>query len=133
MPVKGFRVALTIEEFERVVTFYRDGLGLAPGDLWKENSGGRGQLFFAGQGTLEVFDAKYAGHVDALEVGRRVSGMVRFAFEVQDVNEAVERALAYGATLVHVPKITPWGDINARVQSPDGLQVTLYQSSPDQE
>lgn len=133
MPVKGFRVALTIEEFERVVTFYRDGLGLAPGDLWKENSGGRGQLFFAGQGTLEVFDAKYAGHVDALEVGRRVSGMVRFAFEVQDVNEAVERALAYGATLVHVPKITTWGDINARVQSPDGLQVTLYQSSPDQE
>lgn len=76
-----------------------------------------------------MFDPKYAAHEDKLEVGRRVSGMVRFAFEVPDVQKAVERTLAYGAELVHAPILTPWDDLNARVQSPDGLQVTLYQVS----
>lgn len=129
MPVSGFRVALTTEEFERVTAFYRDGLGLDPGDLWTEDGGGRGQLFFAGQASLEVFDCKYASHVDTLEVGRRVSGKIRFAFEVPDVEAAVTRALAYGAVLIHGPKVMPWGDLNARVQSPDGLQITLFQTS----
>jgi hypothetical protein len=30
-------------------------------------------------------------------------------------------------TLVHPSVMTPWGDLNARVQDPDGLQVTLFQ------
>lgn len=127
MPISELRVALTTETFERVVAFFRDGLGLDPGELWTEEGGGQGQMFLAGRATLEVFDPKYAAHVDALEVGQRVSGQIRFAFEVPDVRGAVKRALEYGALLVSEPKLTPWGDLNARVQSPDGLQVTLFQ------
>lgn len=127
MPVHEFRVALTTDDFDGVVAFYRDGLGLDPADLWTEESGGRGQMFLAGRATLEIFDPRYAAHVDALEVGERVSGQIRFAFEVPDVHAAVQRALKYGATLVHEPKLTPWGDLNARVLTPDGLQVTLFQ------
>jgi len=127
MPVHEFRIALTTDDFDRVVAFFRDGLGLDPADLWTEESGGRGQMFLAGRATLEIFDPKYAAHVDALEAGQRVSGQIRFAFEVPDVHAAVQGALEYGAILVHEPKLTPWGDLNARVQSPDGLQVTLFQ------
>jgi hypothetical protein len=29
---------------------------------------------------------------------------------------------------VHPPIETPWGDLNARVQDPDGLQITLFQT-----
>jgi len=127
MPVTELRVALTTEMFDRVVSFFRDGLGLDPGDLWTEDSGGQGQMFLAGRAALEVFDPKYAAHVDDLEVGQRVSGQIRFAFEVPDVPAAVHRSLEFGAILVHEPKLTPWGDLNARVQTPDGLQVTLFQ------
>ena len=127
MTVNEFRIALTVEDFDRVTAFYRDGLGLDPADLWIEESGGRGQMFLAGRAALEVFDPQYAAHVDALEVGERVTGQVRFAFEVPDVHAAVTRAVEYGAALVSKPRLTPWGDLNARVQSPDGLQVTLYQ------
>lgn len=127
MSVHELRVALTTADFERVVAFYRDGLGLDPADLWTSENGGRGQMFFAGRATLEVFDPAYAAHVDSLEVGERVSGQIRFAFEVPDVHAATERAVEFGATLAHEPKLTPWGDLNARVQSPDGMQVTLYQ------
>ena len=131
MSVIEFRVALTTAEFDRVVAFYRDGLGLNPGELWTEN-GGRGQMFSAGRATLEIFDPPYAEHVDAVEVGERVSEQIRFAFEVPKLNKAIEQALAYGAVLLHEPVTTPWGDFNARVQSPDGMQVTLYQVNEQQ-
>lgn len=125
MSIIEFRVALTVEDFDRLTTFYRDGLGLDPGEIWTEN--GRGQIFSAGRATLEVLDPVHAATVDQLEVGAQVSGQVRFAFEVPDVAVALERALNYGATLVHEPVLTPWNHLNARIQSPDGLQITLFQ------
>lgn len=125
MAINEFRVALTVTEFERAVAFYRDGLGLEPGELWTDN--GRGQMFLAGRASLEIFDPEYAAGIDQLEVGQRVSGRIRFAIQVDDVHAAVQRALAHGATLVHEPTLTPWNDLNARIQSPAGQQITLYQ------
>lgn len=126
MSVKSFRIALTTDDFERAVAFYRDGLGLDPGELWTDN--GRGQIFFAGEAALEIFDEAYAAGVDQIEAGERMSGQIRFAFEVPDIQAAMERALQYGATLVHAPVLTPWQDLNVRLRSPEGLQVTLFQT-----
>ncbi|MCB0037467.1 MAG: VOC family protein [Anaerolineales bacterium] len=126
MQVTSFRVALTVDNFDRVVAFYRDGLGLDPSELWADS--GRGQLFWAGAASLEIFEPEYAAHIDHIEVSERVSGRIRFAFEVPDVQAAVAQALNYGATLVHKPVLTPWGDLNVRLRSPDGLQITLFQT-----
>lgn len=125
MTVFELRVALTTEDYDRLVAFYRDGLGLEPGDTWAEH--GRGQLFHGGKAVIEILDKEHAAHVDEIEVGREVSGQIRFAFQVPDIHAAVENALKYGATLVHKPVRTPWNDLNARVESPDGLQITLFQ------
>ena len=126
MTAKQFRVALTARDFEQAISFYQDGLGLEPRDLWTDN--GRGQLFGAGEATLEIFDEDYAAGVDQIEVGERVSSQIRFAFEVPDIHAAVERASNYGATLVHEPVLTPWHDLNVRLRSPEGLQITLFQT-----
>lgn len=126
MTVKALRVALTTAQFAQLVAFYRDGLGLDPGELWTDH--GRGQLFWAGEAALEIFDLDYAAGVDQIEVGERVSGPIRFAFEVPDVRAATERALRHGATLVHGPVLTPWHDLNVRLRAPDGLQITLFQT-----
>ena len=125
MTVQEFRVVLTTADFDRAVAFYRDGLGLDPGDLWTE--GGNGQVLWAGKAAIEIFDLDYARSVDEIEVGERVSGQIRFVFQVVDVHAAVKRALQYGAKLVHEPCITPWNDLNARLVSPEGLQITLYE------
>ena len=79
--------------------------------------------------TLEVFDEKQAETIDQIEVGRRISGQVRFALQVPDLDAAMDRLLAHGATLVHSPVVTPWGDRNVRFQDPDGMQITLYQAA----
>jgi lactoylglutathione lyase len=126
-PVLELRVALTTSDYEKLVRFYTEGLGLEPAALWT-SEGGHAMLLELGRGTLELFDENHAASVDQIEVGQRVSGHVRFAIQVPDVDAALERLLAHGATLVHEPVTTPWGDYNARVQSPDGLQVTLFQA-----
>lgn len=126
-PVLQLRVALTSREYDRLVRFYCTGLGLEPAQVWTHGDG-HGLMLELGQGTLELFDEPYAAHIDELEAGRRVSGQVRFALQVPDLQAAMERLLANGATLVHPPVETPWGDYNVRLQDPDGLQVTLFQA-----
>lgn len=125
-PVFELRVALTASDYERLVKFYCDGLGLEPAAVWN-NDGGRALMLEMGNATLELFDERQAEVIDQLEAGKRVSGQVRFALQVPDLRSAMERLLAHGATLVHPPVQTPWGDYNVRLQDPDGMQVTLFQ------
>lgn len=126
-PVMELRVALTTDAFERMVRFYCDGLGLEPAQVWPDDQG-RALVLDMGKATLEVFDEMQAQTIDQIEVGRRISGQMRFALQVPDLNAAVERLLAHGATLVHPEVVTPWGDRNVRLQDPDGMQITLFQT-----
>lgn len=127
-PVMELRVALTTDDFERLVDFYRYGLGLEPSQVWPEDQG-RALVLDLGRATLEVFDEEQAATVDGIEVGQRISGRVRFALQVPDLDAALRRLLVHGATLVHSPVLTPWGDRCVRLQDPDGMQVTLFQTS----
>jgi methylmalonyl-CoA/ethylmalonyl-CoA epimerase len=124
--VMEMRVALTTSQFERLASFYRTGLGLEPAQVWPENQG-RSLVLDMGRATLEIFDEQQAQTVDQLEVGRRISGKIRFAFQVPDLNEATERLLSQEATLIHPPVVTSWGDQVVRFQDPDEMQITLYQ------
>jgi methylmalonyl-CoA/ethylmalonyl-CoA epimerase len=125
MAISELRIALTVDDYEKAVAFYRDGLGLEPGDIW--SGSGRAQVFAGGKAMLEIFDQDYAKYVDETEVGERLSGPYRFAIQVADIKAAVERAVAHGGKLIHEPVETPWKDRNARVQAPDGMQITLFQ------
>lgn len=125
-PVLELRVALTAREYERLVRFYCDGLGLETTQVWPSEQG-RAVILDMGRATLEVFDERQATTIDELEAGRRLSGQVRFALQVPDLTAAMERLLSNGAILVHPPVLTPWGDYNVRLQDPEGMQVTLFQ------
>src|SRR2546423_2662241 len=126
--VNELRIALTVESFEEALAFYRDALGLEVLELW-QTPGSTGALLAAGRATLELFDEGQACMVDELEVGRRVAGPVRIAFDVEDsaaVAGVLERA---GAEHLGGPVVTPWGDRNVRVRAPDGMQLTLFTGS----
>jgi methylmalonyl-CoA/ethylmalonyl-CoA epimerase len=125
-PVMELRVALTTQEFDRLSNFYRVGLGMEPSQVWPADQG-RALVLDMGRATLEVFDEKQAQTVDQIEVGRRVSGQIRFALRVPDLEAAIKRLQVHGAKLVHGPVVAPWGDKIARFQDPDGMQITIYQ------
>jgi lactoylglutathione lyase len=72
-------------------------------------------------------EPEHAEFVDEIEVGRRVAGHVRLAFEVDDAHEATTRLAAAGAVVVAGPTETPWRSLNARLEGPAGLQLTLFE------
>ena len=129
-PILQLRVAVTTPDYERLVRFYCIGLGIEPAAVWN-NDGGKALMLDMGSATLEIFDERQAEVIDNLEAGKRVSGQIRFALQVPDLDAAIERMLANGATLVHEAVVTPWGDRNVRLQDPDGMQITLFQAAAE--
>jgi methylmalonyl-CoA/ethylmalonyl-CoA epimerase len=123
-----FRVVLTVPDFDEAVAFYRDALGLEQLADWSSEDG-RVILLDAGRATLELFDRRQAESVDEIEAAKRVSGPVRLAIEVDDVDAAAHRLLAAGAEAVAPPVVPPWGGRNARLRTPDGMQLTLFGES----
>ena len=127
--IREVRIALTVERFDQAVEFYRNRLGLAVVEQWQTAEGNGVILALGPYTTLELFDASQADYVDRVEVGRRVSGPVRLALWVPDADAAAAAFEQAGAQLLSPAKQMPWGDRNARVQTPEGMQVTLYQAA----
>lgn len=59
-------------------------------------------------------------------MGRRVAGHIRVAFEVDDSRSVTAVLADAGATVIAEPTLTPWNSLNARLEAPAGLQLTLF-------
>jgi lactoylglutathione lyase len=122
------RVVLTVPDFDEAVAFYRDALGFEQLADWSGEDG-RVILLDAGRATIELFDGRQAESVDRIEAGQRVSGPVRLAVEVADLEATAERLVTAGAESIASPVVPPWGGRNARLRTPDGMQLTLFSES----
>jgi catechol 2,3-dioxygenase-like lactoylglutathione lyase family enzyme len=124
-PVRETRIALTVQNYEAVLSFYRDALGLPVLESW-EGPSGRGAVMDAGRATIEVLSVEQAELVERVEAGGATPDPVRLALEVED-SEATARALVEaGAEAVAEPVTTPWSHRNVRVRAPHGMQLTLF-------
>jgi lactoylglutathione lyase len=126
MPVHELRLVVTAADYDEALRFYRDVLGLTERGAFT-SPGGRVTILEAGRATLEITDPPHAAYIDEVEVGRRVAGHIRVAFEVPDSAAATEAAAAAGAEVVAPPTHTPWNSLNARLEGPAGLQLTLFE------
>jgi catechol 2,3-dioxygenase-like lactoylglutathione lyase family enzyme len=123
--VRELRLVVTAADYDAALHFYRDVLGL-PERAAFSSPGGRVSILEAGRATLELTDPNHAEFIDDVEVGRRVAGHIRVAFQVDD-SAAVTRELAEaGAEVVAEPTRTPWNSLNSRLQAPGALQLTLF-------
>jgi catechol 2,3-dioxygenase-like lactoylglutathione lyase family enzyme len=124
--VQELRLILTVEDFDAAVAFYRDALGLEEREAWQAEEGGQIAILHAGGATLELIDEGQAAAIDAIEVGTRVAGPVRIAFEVRDSAAVAQRLAEAGGEILGGPVETPWKDVNVRVRARDGMQLTLF-------
>ena len=125
-PVRELRLALTSDDYDGALRFYRDVLGLPVVSSWERDTG-RGAIVDAGRATLELLSPKQAEQIDEIEVGRSgVSGPVRIALRVADSVELAARLAAAGAEQLAEPVVTPWSDRNVRLRTPEGIQLTLF-------
>ena len=125
MTVKELRLVVTADDYDEAVAFYRDVLGLPERESY-ESEDGRVTILDVERATLEIADPNQADFIDRVEVGRRVAGKYRVAFEVDDSAEATRTLAAAGATVIAEPTRTPWNSLNARLEAPGGLQLTLF-------
>ena len=125
MSVRELRVCVTAADYDEALRFDRDVLGLK--EVAAFSGRGRVAILEAGRATLELLEPEHAAFVDEVEVGRRVAGHVRLAFEVDDAGEATARLAGAGAKIVAAPAETPWRSLNARLEGPAGLQLTLFE------
>jgi predicted enzyme related to lactoylglutathione lyase len=128
--VKEFRISLTVKDFDKCLSFYRDVLGLKQEQDWTTEQG-RCVLLLIKKATIEIIDENQANLIDSVEVGKRVSGQVRFAFNVSNLESTIALATEKGAMVVHSPIETPWRDVNARLIGPDQMHMTFYQSATE--
>jgi len=124
--VRELRLVVTADDYEEALRFYRDVLGLEQRAAFTSD-GGRVTILEAGRATLEITDPPHAEYIDQVEVGKRVAGHVRVAFEVDDSAAATRALEAAGAEVIAEPTRTPWNSLNARLAAPAGLQLTLFQ------
>ena len=124
--VTEMRLVVTAEDYAAALRFYRDVLGLREHAEFISDGGGQVTILDAGRATLEISDERNAQFVDEVEVGRRVAGYIRVAFEVADTAKATRRLVEAGARLIAEPTKTPWNSLNARLEGPAGLQMTLF-------
>jgi lactoylglutathione lyase len=126
MSVRELRLVVTVEDHDQALRFYRDVLGLEQLDDFSSDDG-TVILLGAGRATVEIVDRRQAEFIDRVEVGRRVAGHIRVAFEVDDAATATAELAGAGGTVIAEPVRTPWNSRNARLTAPDGLQLTLFE------
>lgn len=131
--VRQLRLVVEAEDYDAAVAFFRDALGLTEQAAYSGGDGARVVILEAGRATLELANPAQKRMIDEVEVGRQVAPRLRVAFEVDDSRAATERLVAAGATEVAPPTVTPWQSLNARLDGPAGLHLTVFQELRSQE
>lgn len=118
-------ITLGVDDLERAVRFYRDGLGLqTPGIVGTEFEHGAVAFFDLAHGLkLALWPRASLAHDSGLKVTPRSATEFCLAHNVSaraEVDEVVAQAQKAGATLVKAAHETFYGGYAAYFQDPDG-------------
>ena len=130
--VRQLRLVVHAEDYEAALRFFRDALGMPTQEAYSSPGGAEVTILDAGRATLEIANTPQVELIDEVEVGRRVAPHFRVALEVGDCVAAAEAAENAGASSVARPTRTPWNSLNARLDAPGEVHLTLFEElGPD--
>ncbi|MGK5740520.1 VOC family protein [Micromonospora sp. URMC 103] len=132
--VRQLRLVVEADDHDAAVAFFRDALGLPEEAAFAGDGDARVVILDAGRATLEIANPAQKRMIDEVEVGRQVAPRIRLAFEVDDARTTTERLIAAGAEQVAPPTVTPWQSLNARLDAPADLHITVFEElrGPDE-
>jgi len=125
--VRQLRLVVHAEDYEEALRFFRDVLGMAEQEAYGGEAGAQVVILDAGRATLEIANTAQVDMIDDVEVGRRVAPHLRLALEVDDVAAATAAAVDGSARSVAPPTRTPWSSLNARLDAPGDVHLTLFE------
>ncbi len=134
IPGMGFHhIALSVKDFEKERRFLTEGLGLKPYVAWNK-----------GEKQIELFEIGSGGMLELFSLGpdeeQANARYIHFAFHVEDVEMAYNRAIAAGAETIMEPAVcsVPSAPVAltlncAFVRSPGGAEmefIRILEASP---
>ncbi len=129
MDVLTSRTIIHPTDLERSLAFYGTTLNLPVAREFGEG-GGRGVVFFAGGGLIEVVAARQAQSPTGTGPGP-ADGPVTLWLQVRSIDAAVDELVGRGVDLVRPATLEPWGLIEAWIADPDGIRIHLVEVPED--
>lgn len=127
--VRQLRVIVEAADYDAAVSFYRDVLGMSELAAFAEGGDDRVAILDAGRATLEIASPVHKLAIDEVEGVTEPSPRLRLAFEVDDSAGVAAELTDAGARMVAPPVLTPWQSLNARLDAPADLQITVFQET----
>ncbi len=112
------RVLISASDYDATLAFYRDLLGLSIAESW-DDPDGRGTLFHAANGKIEVFEGNEHHPAHAVEG-------VRVAVEVPDAQALHDQVVAQGVAITEAIDDRPWKHRSFTIDDPNGLALTFF-------
>lgn len=127
--VRQLRVIVETDDYDAAVSFYRDVLGMDELAAFAEGGDDRVAILDAGRATFEIASSVHKAAIDRVEGVHEESARIRLAFEVDDTARTTDTLEAAGARVIAPPVMTPWHSLNARLDAPADLQITVFQET----
>ncbi len=124
MDVLTSRTIIHPSDLDRTLEFYGEALGLAVAREYGEGPG-RGVVFFAGNGLIEV--ARSSPRRDGDRA--RVAALALW-LQVRSVESTLVELAGRGVDVVRPARLEPWGLVEAWIDDPDGLRIHLVEVPP---
>jgi catechol 2,3-dioxygenase-like lactoylglutathione lyase family enzyme len=128
------RTIVRPSDLDRSIAFYREALGLAVAREFGAGDG-RGVVFFAGGGLVEVVGggprAQVARRPGTGGSGPTTGPPLALWFQVRDIMATMDELSGRGVLAVRAPTLEPWGLIEAWIDDPDGLRIHIVEVPAD--
>jgi lactoylglutathione lyase len=126
-------IVVYVREVAAELAFYEQAFGLKRRHLDTDENGAYGELS-TGETVLafashELVDRHLPVPFRTHDQREEPAG-VEITLELEDLDRAVDRAVAGGATLVAAPELKAWGQRHAFIRDPEGVLVGLTDRLP---
>ena len=119
--LRDFSVAMTVDDLQRSINHYVDGLGFTIKERWERDGKLLGVMLVAGACEIGLSQDDWAkGRNRAKGIG------VSFFAETGQSLDLIAALATERGIAVEGPKIAPWGDRVVEIKDPDGYKLTIY-------
>jgi catechol 2,3-dioxygenase-like lactoylglutathione lyase family enzyme len=123
--LRSIMPTFTVNDLQRSLPWYRDGLGFFVSERWEEGGRLQGVMLKAGACQLGLSQDDFTkGRDRSKGVGFRLWGDT-----AQDVDAIAARLRAFGGTIAEEPS-NRWDSYSFTAQDPDGFKITISAARP---
>jgi uncharacterized glyoxalase superfamily protein PhnB len=113
--------SFTVNDLEKSLAWYRDVLGFALEETWKDGDKVVGASLRAGNVSFMIGQDDWKKGRDR----KKGEGFRIYCMTKKNIDELAKRIEARGGTLDHGPTDQPWGVRDIALTDPDGFKITI--------